>query len=489
MTECRSDNMNSETETNNIENKTISTNKIPNNLWETITAFSNMDGGYINFGIKPSGERVGVKEEFIDKLQQDVVSLCSSGFNHKLYPDISIEKNRVIKIFIPPVPASLRPIYSSSRGLLKGGKVRIGSTNQSLDDEWIRRFAIAARGGAELQEFPGDYRGLFEIHIIHQYLELIKKKRGNVYATLNLEEILTKLRAITENGVTLFGLLAFSSGYSLQDVTAPTMSIAVTQYIGTSKVNPSDIDEVSLDDKEFYGNAPDQFEGALKFIMSKLPVRSRIDPEGKRRGHFVIPLVALREVLANAISHRDYSTHNSRTQVDIYSNRIEFSNPGRSLVPLEYIETAHSETRNPLLMNFLRDLEITEQRGRGIRTIKSSLKIAGLAESTFEHKGDWFVATIFSAAFIKSDDQVWLSQFAVYKLKERQLNAMVYVLHNSNGITNEIYRDINNMINVRDDRKATKELAKLVKIELLIKKGKFRYTKYVLNRKFSLRIA
>jgi len=39
----------------------------------------------------------------------------------------------------------------------------------------------------------------------------------------------------------------FSSGYSLQDVTAPTMSIAVTQYIGTSKVNPSDIDEVSLD--------------------------------------------------------------------------------------------------------------------------------------------------------------------------------------------------------------------------------------------------
>lgn len=64
---------------------------------------------------------------------------------------------------------------------------------------------------------------------------------------------------------------------------------------------------------------------------------------------------------------------------------------------------------------------------------------------------------------------------------------MVYVLHNRNGITNEIYRDINNMINVRDDMRATKELARLAKIGLLIKKGKFRYTKYVLNSKSSLK--
>jgi predicted HTH transcriptional regulator len=46
-------------------------------------------------------------------------------------------------------------------------------------------------------------------------------------------------------------------------------------------------------------------------------------------------------------------------------------------------------------MYYLRDLEITEQRGRGIRTIKSSLKSAGLAEPTFEHRAGWFVATKF----------------------------------------------------------------------------------------------
>ncbi|MCG2692373.1 hypothetical protein L6272_06165, partial [Microgenomates group bacterium] len=187
-----------------------------------------------------------------------------------------------------------------------------------------------------------------------------------------------------------------------------------------------------------------------------------------------------RETLANAIVHRDYSTYSSRIQVDIYADRIEFSNPGKSLVPLEHIETAHSETRNPLLMNYLRDLDITEQRARGIRTIKSSLKTAGLAEPTFEHRADWFVATIFSTTFIKGDDQIWLNKFVIHRLKERQLNALVYVKHNQDGITNEIYRDINNMNNVRDDIRATKELSRLTRLKLLQKVGSYRYTKYIL---------
>jgi len=280
-------------ENKNVENKTVSGNTLPSDIWEPISAFSNMDGGVIHFGIDPADTKVGVKAEFIDKLQRDVVSLCTSGFNHKLYPDISVDEDNVINIYIPPVPASLRPIYTPKRGLPKGGKVRIGSSNHPLDDEWIKRFAITARGGAELQEFPGNYNTFFDNMMIDKYLNLVKNKRGNVYNNLSIKEVLKKLRTITEKGVTMFGLLAFSNSHSLQDITAPTVSIAVTHYAGTSKVNPNDIEEVSLDDREFYGNAADQFENALKFIISKLPIRSRIDPEGKRREHLVIPRVAL----------------------------------------------------------------------------------------------------------------------------------------------------------------------------------------------------
>ncbi len=469
-------------ELENVENKTISGKELSSDLWEIITAFSNADGGLISLGVDPKGNRLGVNPDFIDKLQADVVTLCGSGFNHRLYPGISTDQDKVINIYIPPAPAQYRPIYSTSRNLPRGARVRVGTSNVQVDDEWIRRFAISARGGAELMPFKENYKKYFDEGIISKYLDIVIKKRGPVYTGLSIDEILTKLRAITnEKEITMFGLLAFSNATGLQELTAPTVNIAVTHYAGTNKINPDDIAEVSLDDREFSGNVVNQFEESLKFIESKLPARSRIDTEGKRTIYLAIPTLALRETLANAIVHRDDTTFKGRIQIDIYNDRIEFANPGRSLIPLELLETAHPETRNPLLMSYMRDLNITEHRGRGIRTIKVSLKAAGLAEPTFVHKHDWFVATIFSSAFIKDADQAWLQQFQNQKLNEHQFNALVHVKHNPNGISNSEYRNLNNMTNVRDDIRAKKELVKLTKLELFNKVGEKRYRRYILN--------
>lgn len=471
-------------ESETIENKTISQGKLPHDLWEPITAFSNADGGIIKLGVEPNGSSTGIEERYLDEIQRDLITQCASAYNHKLYPEITIDKNNVLSVFIPPAPAALRPVYSLSRGLPKGAKVRVGTVNVQLDEEWIRRFSIAKSGGAELVTFPGNTEDYFESKTVEQYLNQIRQKRGNIYKNLSQEEILIKLRAVDqEKRITMFGLLAFSNSFGLQELAAPTVNIAVTQYTGITKVNPDDIEEVSLDDREFNGNTVMQFENALKFIESKLPVRSRIESGGKRHNYLAIPRAALRETLANAIVHRDYTTYSGRIQIDIYSDRIEFANPGRSLIPIELLETAHPETRNPLLMNYLRDWDITEHRGRGIRTIKSSLKESGLAEPTFIHKHDWFVATLYSSAFIKDDDQVWLKQFQQYKLNKHQLNALVHVKHTPLGITNREYREINNMNNVRDDIRAKKELAKLANLGLLEKIGENRYRRYTLGSK------
>lgn len=88
----------------------------------------------------------------------------------------------------------------------KGGRVRVGPSNVQLDDEWLRRFAIQANGGAELGVYPGNYEQSLDTSTINRYLEAVKKKRGNVYEGLSVKEILIKLRAITPEGATtLFG--------------------------------------------------------------------------------------------------------------------------------------------------------------------------------------------------------------------------------------------------------------------------------------------
>ena len=236
---------------------------------------------------------------------------------------------------------------------------------------------------------------------------------------------------------------------------------------------------MSLDDREFGGNVSDQFENALKFIISKLPIRGRIEEGGKRADYLAIPELAIRETLANALAHRDYSTYSSRIQIDIYSDRVEFANAGRSLVPLSKLSSAHPQTRNPLLMSYLRDLSISEHRGRGIRTIIASLKNAGLSEPTFEHKHDWFVATLFSSAFIQDTDQDWLGKFQRYRLNERQLKALVHIKHTNVGINNSEYRELNNLTKVGDDRKANFELVKMVKLGILKKIGSNRDRRYL----------
>lgn len=471
-------------ETDHEEFKTVSGRALPKDLWEPMSAFSNADGGIIHLGIRSDGKRLGVDKRYLDKLLSDVNSLCVSGFNHRLYPEIVVEEDNVVCVYIPPVPATLRPIYTPKRGMIKGGRIRIATSNMPLDEEYIKRFAIAARGGAELIEFSGDYHNYFDDRLIDTHLKRVKKKRGDVYKELTIDEILIKQRAVIDNGkFTLFGLLAYSKSNSLQELTSPSLNIAITQYQGTSKIDPQDASVVSIDDREFSGNVVSQFNFAFKFLLSKLSIQSRVNESGKRQEYLSIPRVAIREVLSNAIVHRDYTNYRGKVQIDIYTDRIEFANPGRSLIPLKQIDQAHSETRNPLLMNFLRDFKITEQRARGIRTIKNSLREAGLAEPSFVHRNDWFVATIYSSAFIRDDDQVWLQKFGSFKLNERQLKALVHLRYDAEGISNSEYRSRNNMHNVGDDIRAKKELKKMVDLGLVDPIGEKRYRRYVLSRK------
>lgn len=471
-------------ESDMVEFKTVSGNTLPNNLWEPISSFSNADGGSIYLGVMPSGEVSGIDESNLDKISQDLISLCSDAFNYKIHTEILFIDDKVIQVYVPPAPSTMRPIYSKSRGLPKGARVRVGTSNIQVDDVWLRRFSIAASGGAELLEFEKKHEDYFLNDQITAYLKAVEKKRGDVYKGMSSKEIFVKMRALTsEFNLTLFGLLAFSNSTGLQELTSPTINIAVTHYSGVSKVNPSDVAEVSLDDREFSGNVASQFDNSLKFIMSKLPIRSRVEAGGKRAEYLAIPELAIRETLANALIHRDYSVYGSRVQVDIYSDRIEMSNPGRSLVPLNQLDQAHPQTRNPLLMSYMRDFDIAEHRGRGIRTIIASLKNVGLAEPTFIHKHDWFVATLFSSAFIQDSDQDWLVKFREYSLSERQLKALVHINHNLTGINNSEYRELNNMIAVGDDRRANSELVRMVKFGILQKVGADRNRRYIFKKR------
>ncbi len=466
------------------ELKTCSKGVLQNDIWKSISAFANTEGGSIIMGVAPDQSPIGLSSKEIDKLQQDLLSLCQTGFSYPVIPDVQVIGS-VVVAYIPPMPAVVRPVYSQSRGLPQGAFVRVGSSNIQVTNEILSQFASAARGGAELIEFHNySFSDSFDFKVVDDYIDMINKSRNDIYRNTGRDEVLRKMCAVNNsNNPTLFGILVFSKDYQLQEATSPTVNIAVTQYATDSKVDPSDPTITFIDDQEFNGNTLEQFYKASRFIRSKLPIKGVIDHSGKRQEFLSIPEVAIREALANAITHRDYGTYSSRIQVDIYSNRIEITNPGTSLVPIESISDTSSVSRNPTLMSFLKDFHITEQRARGIKTIRDSLREAGLPEPTFENiAGISFRVTLYNSAFMSSEDHLWLRQFKKLKLNERQLTALTHLKNNDGGISNGEYRAINNMNSIGDDRRANYELTRLVKLNLLSHDGADRNRRYYLEK-------
>lgn len=107
------------------------------------------------------------------------------------------------------------------------------------------------------------------------------------------------------------------------------------------------------------------FEGLIKYLDDNLPSNEIID-KALRKKVSLYPLLAVRELVANAIIHQDFSVKGSSPMVEIFSNRIEITNPGKPLIdPLRFVDH-NPESRNEILARFMRRINICEERGSGI---------------------------------------------------------------------------------------------------------------------------
>lgn len=107
------------------------------------------------------------------------------------------------------------------------------------------------------------------------------------------------------------------------------------------------------------------FIGLIDYIANQLPSTEVIDG-ALRREVLPYPILVIRELVANALIHQDFSIKGTGPMVEIFDNRIEITNPGKPLIdPLRFID--HSpESRNETLARFMRRLKICEERGSGI---------------------------------------------------------------------------------------------------------------------------
>ena len=148
--------------------------------------------------------------------------------------------------------------------------------------------------------------------------------------------------------------------------------IRVIRYRGTNKVET--IDELLGQRGYAVG-----FEGLISHLKRVLP-HSAVIQQSLRTEVTVFPEIALRELIANALIHQDFSVTGAGPMVEIYDDRIIVTNPGTLLPgkrPDRLIGTT-PESRNEKLASSFRRFRICEERGTGFQKIVGAIELFGL---------------------------------------------------------------------------------------------------------------
>lgn len=107
------------------------------------------------------------------------------------------------------------------------------------------------------------------------------------------------------------------------------------------------------------------FEGLINYINNALPSNEEIGRVFRTEVK-MFPELAIRELVANALIHQDFSISGTGVMIELYEDRMEITNPGKPTIDTNRFIDHSPESRNEMLARFMRRLNICEERGSGI---------------------------------------------------------------------------------------------------------------------------
>ncbi len=380
----------------------------PKSLAETFSAFSNGDGGTIILGLS---EDKGFRP--VPKFNADAIYSDMLHYGDTLTPVVrpqvhllDFEGAKIVVLVIAPLPILERPCYVTARGVYAGSYIRTGDGDRRLTEYEISRMLeqriqpkhdIRVVEEASLSDLDSNAIKLFVNR------QRFLTPRGFTNSTD--EKILVQMRVLqkTDKGLkpTLAGLLAF--GKYPQEY-FPRLSVTCTCYATprnqTTLVIGDFIQNRYLDTARLVGSIPNMVVDAVDFVRKNMRIGARV--EGAHRYEVLeYPLIAIREAIANALQHRDYSPQGccSQVQLNMYSDCLEILNPGGLYGALEVDEllsSGLSATRNEFLSQILEATAmpdnsfVVENRGTGLRVIRQAFAKARMGSVRFESNNTYF---------------------------------------------------------------------------------------------------
>lgn len=265
------------------------------------------------------------------------------------------------------VPISLRGVYYW----------RSGSVTQELKGTALTNFLFKRMGLTwdRIIEEKASLEDIDEKAIYQFKRDALKAGRLPDLRDLSVREVLSNLRLITRNGLTRAAIVLFGKDPG---------EFYPNLFVKIGRFGNSDIDLLFQEVCE--GNLilmlPDVLEQLEKKFLIK-PVRF----EGIHRiEELEYPVTALREILLNAVVHRDYL--GSMTQIKVYDDRLSVWNAGRlpeELTIAQLFQVHQSIPRNPLIAEVCYKAGYIDSWGRGVGKISESCRQAQLRRKFYTY--------------------------------------------------------------------------------------------------------
>lgn len=433
-------------------------------LAETLAALANRNGGTVVIGIagraRPRVEGVKAPDD-VQELALDAGLIVAPPLLLPVPEQLHMEGRTLLRV---TVPAGLPNVYSVHGKYLW----RAGPANVPIPAHHLRQLLLE-RGDTGWDKLVPPEATLDDLDRakVQRYLDRLGGRSGE-----NHLEWLHRRGCLQRRGTdyvpTNAGLLLFARHVEQHH---PQCEITLVRYRGLEMGEEWEREDIR-------DTLPEQARRAQTWIMEHMRKGSRM--AGLEREDWTeYPEAAIREVLLNAVAHRDYAVRGENIRVALFADRLECYSPGRlpGHVTVENIQTERY-SRNEVLVQLLSDLQLIERLGYGIDRVVKQMSAAGLPAPSFRETAAGFVVTLegraaveAAAAGVNTDE--WLRQ----GLNDRQVAALVYLME-KRRITNRDYRELQPDIS---DETVRRDLADLVERGLLLRIGDRRGTYYILR--------
>ena len=352
-------------------------------LFKYCVAIANEGGGQLLLGIadKPPRPVVGTVA-FNDPVEMAEKVFRAVGFRvdieEVIHPD-----GRVLVFHIPSRPRGTAYHLDGAYLMRSGGEL------VPMSEDRLRN--IFAEGEPDWLEEPSlqglDAQDVIERLDTQTFFELLKlpypSDRAGVLDRLVQERLIDKQDA--GYAIRRIGAILLAKRFEdFADISRKLPRVVV--YSGTSKL------QTKLDQPGTKGFAVG-FQGLVQFVMNQLP-QNEIFKDALRKEVKLAPEIAIRELIANALIHQDFHITGSSMMVEIYSDRIEISNPGVPVVPVERFIDGY-QSRNERLANLMRRLGICEEKSSGIDKVIQAAEVYQLPAPDFRVGHQRTIVTIF----------------------------------------------------------------------------------------------